>query len=124
MDKDHRNLSYLMNVPWPLIGVVTLNLIFSTMSDVFAKYWGITNNSTWLYAGLAVNVLTVFFYMYAIRLGGLAITTSVILLITIAISVAFGSFFFHEQVRLSQWIGIGIGFIAVLLISGVFVSSH
>jgi drug/metabolite transporter (DMT)-like permease len=112
----------IMNIPWPLIGVVVLNLIFSTTSDIFAKYWGITNNPVWLYSGLAVNVLTVFFYMYAIRLGGLAITTSVILLITIAISVAFGFFFFHEQVRPSQWIGIGVGFVAVVLISGIFVS--
>jgi drug/metabolite transporter (DMT)-like permease len=113
-----------MQIPWLLVGVVTLNLTFSTISDIFAKYWGITNNANWLYAGLAVNLLTVFFYMYAIRLGGLAITTSVILLITIAISVMFGFFFFHEHVSLSQWIGIGVGVVAVILISGIFIPSR
>jgi drug/metabolite transporter (DMT)-like permease len=109
---------------WLLIVVVILNLTFSTISDVFAKYWGITNDQNWLYAGLAVNALTVFFYMYSIRLGGLAITTSVILLITIAISVGLGFFLFHEQVHASQWVGIGVGFIAVVLISGILIPSR
>ncbi len=113
-----------MTINWLLIGVVALNLIFSTICDVFAKYWGITNNQNWLYAGLAINLLTVFFYMYSIRLGGLAITTSVILLITIAISVVLGFFFFHEQVSTSQWVGIGVGFLAIILISGIFIPSR
>ena len=113
-----------MNVNWLLVGVISLNLLFSTICDVFAKYWGITNNPNWLYAGLAINFLTVFFYMYAIRLGGLAITTSVILLITIAIGVGLGYFFFHEHISFSQWIGIGLGFIAVILISGMFIPAR
>ncbi|HEV3245147.1 MAG TPA: EamA family transporter [Candidatus Paceibacterota bacterium] len=107
-----------MTIDWLLIEVVALNSFFSTICDMCAKYWGITGSQYWLYAGLAINLFTVFFYMYAIRLGGLAITTSVILLITIAISVALGFFFFHEQVHLSQWIGIGVGFVAITLISG------
>ena len=110
-----------MNIPWLLVGVVVLNLTFSTICDVFAKYWGLTNNFNWLYAGLAFDLLTSFFYMDSIRLGGLAIVPSIILLITLAISVLLGFFFFHEQIHFSQWIGIGTGFIAVLLISGVFV---
>lgn len=104
---------------WLLIGVVVLNLTFSTLSDICAKFWGIQNNQNWLYLGLALNVATTFFYMAAIRLGGLAITTSIILLITIAISVALGFLAFHEHITISQWIGIGIGFIAVALISGL-----
>jgi drug/metabolite transporter (DMT)-like permease len=108
-----------MNLPWLLIIVVLLNLSFSTLSDILAKYWGITNNNTFLIVGMVVNVFTTFFYMYAIRLGGLAITTSIMLLTTIGISVALGFFFFHEAVRPSQWVGIAIGFIAIVLISGV-----
>lgn len=109
---------------WFLIGVVALNLFFSTLSDICAKYWGLTNNQYWLYIGLFLNIFTVFFYMYSIRLGGLAITTSVILLITIAISVGLGFFAFHETVHYSQWVGIGVGFIAVMLISGVFLPAR
>jgi chloramphenicol-sensitive protein RarD len=108
-----------MNTSWLLVRAVVLNIAFSTISDVFAKYWGITNDQRWLFAGLAVNLLTVFFYMYSIRVGGLAVTASVILLITIAISVVLGFFVFHERVRPSQWVGIGFGFVAVVLISGV-----
>jgi|ERR1700733_1394138 drug/metabolite transporter (DMT)-like permease len=113
-----------MNLDWILIGVVALNLFFSTICDVCAKYWGITNNWNWLYVGLALNIITIFFYMYSIRLGGLAITTSVILLITMAISVSLGFFFFHEQVHYSQWIGIGAGFLAIILISGTLLPAR
>jgi drug/metabolite transporter (DMT)-like permease len=86
-------------INWFLIVIVTLNLTFSTISDIFAKYWGLTGNRNLLFAGLAI-------------------TTSVILVITIAISVALGFLFFHEQVHASQWVGIAIGFVAVILISG------
>ncbi|MES2225832.1 MAG: EamA family transporter [Patescibacteria group bacterium] len=87
---------------------------------MLAKYWGITNNQNLLYVGLLANVFTAFFYMYAIRLGGLAITASVMLLLTLSISVGLGFFFFHEAVRPSQWVGIGIGLVAIILISGMF----
>lgn len=113
-----------MNISWLLIAVVALNLTFSTISDVCAKYWGITNNQSWLYVGMTVNLLTMFFYMYAIRLGGIAITSSVVLLITIAISVVIGFHFFNEPISVSQWVGIGLGFVAVVLISGILIPSR
>jgi drug/metabolite transporter (DMT)-like permease len=113
-----------MIIDWLLIEVVALNLFFSTFCDMCAKYWGITNNQNWLYAGLAINMITIFLYMYAVKLGGLAITTSVILLITMAISVSLGFFFFHEQIHLSQWMGIGVGFLAVILISGILIPAR
>lgn len=106
---------------WLLIGVVALNLIFSTLSDVMAKYWGITNSNLWLWIGLAFNIPTVFFYMSAIRLGGLAITTTIMLVLTMTISVGLGYFIFHELVTPSQWLGIGAGIFSILLISGLVV---
>ncbi len=104
---------------WLLITVIALNLAFSTLSDITAKYWGITNSNLWLYIGLILNIPTVFFYMSAIRLGGLAITIPIVLLLTIIISVALGYLMFHETVTGSQWLGIGIGIISILLISGL-----
>jgi drug/metabolite transporter (DMT)-like permease len=114
----------LMGANWALITVVALNLTFSTVCDICAKYWGITDNPMWLYVGMALNLATVFFYMDAIRLGGLAIVSSMILLITIAISVVIGFFFFHEQIHITQWIGIVAGLCSVVLISGMLVSVH
>ena len=113
-----------MAINWFFIGVIVLNLLFSTIVDVFAKFWGITNNQNWLYAGLAVNLLTTFFFMYSIRLGGLAVTTSIMLLITMAINVTFGFYFFQESIHPTQWLGIVIGFLAVVLISGLFVPTR
>jgi drug/metabolite transporter (DMT)-like permease len=113
-----------MGANWSFITAALLNLFFSTLCDVLAKYWGITNNPTWLWVGLALNLPTVFFYMDSIRMGGLVITSSVILLITIAISVLIGFFFFHEQVHLSQWVGIATGLLSIVLISGLLVPAH
>ena len=108
-----------MIVNWPLISVILLNLFFSTICDMFAKYWSVTGNQSWLYGGVVLNLLTIFFYMCAIRLGGLAITSALVLLITVAISVSLGAFYFHEPVHLSQWIGIALSVPALILISGV-----
>lgn len=108
-----------MKTQWLLIGAVVLNLIFSTTSDILAKYWGITDNLKYLFLGLAVNALTVFFYMAAIKYGTLAITMPIVLIITIIISVGVGHFFFHESMNLTQWVGIAVGIVAVALISGI-----
>ena len=105
---------------WFLVLAVGLNLIFSTICDILSKYWGITNNIKFLYVGLTLNLITAFFYMFAVKVGGLAITTSIMLLLTMAISVSLGFIFFHEQVSTSQWVGIILGFFSVVLISGVF----
>ena len=43
-------------------------------------------------------------------------TTATVLIITILINVAIGSFIFDERIDSLQWIGIGLGIIAISLI--------
>jgi drug/metabolite transporter (DMT)-like permease len=77
-------------------------------------------NMNWFYFGLAFNLVAVTTFTFLIRFGGLAISTSVVLLLTILINVLFGYLLFQEKIEPLQWIGIGLGLIAVILISNLY----
>lgn len=109
-----------MKINWVLLGFVALNLTFSTIGDICAKLWGLSNGHKWFYIGLAVNLITIAAFMAIVRLGGLAIATSVVLILTIMINVFLGYIIFHEKVTPGQWFGVGLGLIAILLILEVF----
>lgn len=104
--------------------VLVLNLTLSTIADVSTTVSRVSNNLNWFYVGLAFNILAVSTFTFLIRIGGLAISTSIILLLTILINVLFGAIMFHENITYLQWAGIAIGFVAVILISGMFAPTH
>src|SRR3990167_3972983 len=108
-----------MNINWTLLVVILINLTFSTLGDIFAKMWGITGQQKWLYIGLPINVVTIFFYMLIVKLGSLAIHTTIVLIITIIISVSLGFFMFGEKISFSQWLGIAVGLSGIPLIMGL-----
>jgi drug/metabolite transporter (DMT)-like permease len=101
---------------WSLIMAVALTLTFSTIGDVCAKLWGLTNDQKWIVIGLPVNFLTILMFMIVVRLGGLAIPTAVTLLLTIVINVSVGIAVFGEQVNVIQGIGLALGIVAIFLI--------
>ena len=72
-----------------LILVMFLNLSFSTMMDVFAKYWGITNDMKYFYYSLLASSFTMVFYILMIKYGSLTISAPIALLATMMISVSF-----------------------------------
>lgn len=99
---------------------LAINLTLSTIADVLTATSRATNNINYFYFGLAFNIAAVSIFTFLIRIGGLAISTSIILLLTILINVLFGFFMFHEKIEPLQWVGIVVGFIAVILISNVY----
>ena len=109
-----------MKINWLLIGIIAVNLIFSTLGDICAKLWGITNHQKWLYIGLALNLVTILAFMGIVRTGGLAIAATIVLIITIIIGVMVGHFVFGESIFFIQWVGIVLGLIAIPLILGIF----
>lgn len=106
-----------MRLNWLLLTVMAFNLFFSTLGDVSAKLWGVTTNPKWLYFGFFINIMTVLTFMVVIRLGGLAIATAVVLLLTILINTIIGFAIFGEALSLSQWVGIGLALVAIALLS-------
>ena len=109
-----------MQTPRLLVGVIALNLIFSTVGDAMAKIWGITNHLLWLWVGLGINVFTIFFFMVAVKLGGLAVNTTIILILTIVLNVFVGFLIFHEKIAPVQWFGIALGLIAIVFVADLF----
>lgn len=103
---------------WILVLVIALNLAFSTVGDICAKLWGETQGPHWLIIGLLVNLVTIFFFMLAIRLGTLATTTALVLLLTLLINATVGFLVFHERINPSQWAGMALGCVAIFLIAG------
>jgi len=99
---------------------LAINLTLSTIADVSTAISRATNNIHWFYVGLAFNIAAVSIFTYLIRIGGLAISTSIILLLTILINVFFGFLVFHEKIEPLQWVGIGMGVVAVVLISNMY----
>jgi EamA domain-containing membrane protein RarD len=108
-----------MKINWPIILAVAINLTFSTFGDISAKLWGLTSNQRWFYIGLPINIITIIAFMFIVRLGGLAIPTTIVLILTILINVILGFLLFKEVVSFEQFIGVGLAIIAIPLLLGI-----
>jgi|GEM_PF-1256841 len=108
-----------MNLNWTLIGIAAANLTLSTAGDICAKLWGMPGGQKWLYIGMAINVFTIFSFMAVVRWGGLAVSSTVVLILTIVLNTLVGAFIFRESVAPTQWAGIALGVIAIVLVSGL-----
>ncbi len=102
--------------------VLALNLTVSTIGDALAKFSSVTNNNNWFYIGLVFNIVAITTFMLLIRMGGLAVSTSVTLLLTILCNVLVGIFVFHENIDTFQLVGIWMGVLAIILISNAYKS--
>src|SRR3989338_10320479 len=97
----------------PLIIAVVINLTFSTLGDICAKLWGLTNNEKWFYIGLPINLVTIIAFMFIVRMGGLAIPTTIVLILTILLNVGIGFLIFNEAIIFAQWVGIVMALVAI-----------
>ncbi len=109
-----------MKINWALVGFVVANLTFSTLGDVCAELWGVSGLINWFYIGLGINLFTMVSFMLVIRTGGLAITSAVVLILTIILNVSIGAIVFKEPILLQQWLGIALGIFAIFLILNLF----
>jgi len=105
-----------MKLTLALLASIAANLACSTIGDICSELWRTTGGHEWFYIGFGVNIFTVLFFMIAIRLGGLSITTAFVLIITILTNVGIGHFVFNESVNSVQWAGVILGIIAITLV--------
>ncbi len=108
-----------MNTNWPIFITITVNLLFSSLGDVCAKLWGVTGNHNWFYAGIPISIITILSYMVIVKQGGLAVPTTIVLILTIILNVLIGFLIFHEKVAAGQWVGIALGVLSVLFTAGI-----
>jgi drug/metabolite transporter (DMT)-like permease len=105
-----------MKTSWLLIGLLCLNLILATAGDTSAKLWAITPGHKWLWITLAISIFTTLTYMLVVRESGLAVGSTIMLLLTILSTCLIGFFVFQEQITGTQWIGIALGFVAIFFL--------
>ncbi len=109
-----------MNTSWVLIGFLALNLALSVTADAIAKVWAVTDRVVWMYAGLGVSVISMITFMFIVRHGGLGVGSSLALLLVMVGNVLIGFLFFKEAIAPEQWVGIALGFVAVVLLLNIF----
>jgi drug/metabolite transporter (DMT)-like permease len=109
-----------MNVNWLFIAFLGLNFILSTAGDTAAKLWAINPGQKWLWITLGINVFTSLTFMLVIRQSGLAIGSTIMLLLTMASTFLIGFLIFKEHIATGQWVGIALAFVAVLFLSNIF----
>jgi hypothetical protein len=104
---------------WILLGFLAINLTLATLGDIAAKIWAINSSPKWFLVSLGINIVTVITFMFVVREGGLAIGSSIALLLTMITLTCAGFFIFHEHITLSQWVGIGLGILSASLMLGL-----
>ncbi len=109
-----------MNINWLFFIFLGLNFILSTTGDTTAKLWAIHPGQKWLWITLAINVFTSITFMLVIRESGLAIGSAIMLLLTMLSTLLIGYLIFKEHIANGQWVGIALGFIAVLFLLKIF----
>lgn len=101
------------------MGFLAINLILATLGDIAAKIWAVNPTQKWFLISMGINIVTLITFMFVIREGGLAIGSSIALLLTMMALTCAGFFIFKEHISLEQWIGIGLGIFAVVLMLGL-----
>lgn len=104
---------------WALIGLLALNVGFALTTNVLAKMWALHQQPRALAVALSTGLLAIVTFILIIRAGGLAVGSSVALLLTLIGNVLFGFLYFKEVLSTGQWAGIILGFVAVLLILNI-----
>jgi drug/metabolite transporter (DMT)-like permease len=108
-----------MKISLLFIVLLGLNFILSTAGDTAAKLWAINPGQKWLLITIAINVFTTISFMLVIRQSGLAVGSTIMLLLTMVSTFLIGYLIFKEQITSGQWVGIALGFCAVLFLLNV-----
>ncbi len=106
-----------MKINWLFIGFLALNFVLSTAGDTAAKVWAVNPGHKWLWITIALSAITSISFMLVIRQSGLAIGSTIMLLLTMVATFLIGFLVFKEHISTGQWVGIALGFIAILFLS-------
>jgi drug/metabolite transporter (DMT)-like permease len=108
-----------MSMSWLFILFLVLNFILSTAGDTAAKVWADNPGHKWFWITIVLSAITSVSFMLVIRQSGLAIGSTIMLLLTMASTFLIGFLYFKEHIATGQWIGIALAFVAVLFLSNL-----
>lgn len=101
----------------PIILLITIAALTTIGGDYLGKLWSVNLQPWAFWAGFALYALTTFFYFPTLLREGLIVTS---ILWTVLATVGFliiGYFVFGENLSTTQWIGVGLGVLAVGILS-------
>ncbi len=108
-----------MKTSWLFFTFLGLNFILSTVADTSAKIWAVNPGHKWFWTTVALSALTSVSFMLVIRQSGLAIGSTIMLLLTMTSTFLIGFLVFKEYITSGQWVGIVLAFVAILFLSGI-----
>lgn len=117
--KFHNMLKYWISIAQkiPLLVLILISASSVVLGDYFAKSWSVSQRG-WLFGGAFIAYgLSSIFYVPTLMREGLVVTS---LLWTITATAGFliiGLVLFREQLTMGQWIGIGFGVTALVILS-------
>jgi glucose uptake protein GlcU len=96
----------------PLIGLI----FFEMIADIFAKEYSLRGGWFW-FISLACYIIGNSFWLYSIRHGsGLARGADIFAVSTAILATFIGVYYFNENLRALQMIGIAFGIVSLVLI--------
>jgi len=85
--------------------------------DYFAKRWSIDRGNIFFWLAIVFYALASQFYLPTLLKHGLIFTSIIWVILSTAGFILMGTVVFHEELGLRQWIGVTLGFFAILLLS-------
>ncbi|MFH0834454.1 MAG: EamA family transporter [Patescibacteria group bacterium] len=86
------------------------------LGDFFGKMWSVKNTSFWLASSLAIYFLGSVLFISAIKKSSLSLAVATAPLAIALTGILFGYFYFGERLSIFQYLGIGLGVIALALL--------
>ena len=108
-----------MKITWLFIGFLVLNFVLSTAGDTSAKVWADNPGLKWFVITIILSAITSVSFMLVIRQSGLAVGSTIMLLLTMVSTFLIGFLVFKEHITLGQWTGVVLGFVAILFLTGL-----
>jgi multidrug transporter EmrE-like cation transporter len=96
----------------PLLGLIG----FEVIADIFAKEYSLKGGLLW-FGAIMSYVIANSFWLYSLKHGaGLARGATIFSVSTAVLATIIGVYFYHEELKTFQIIGIAFGMVALILI--------
>lgn len=101
---------------WVFIIFILIAVMFEVLADVLLKKWAIEDRNTILIAGFALYFISTVFWAFSLRHESFSKAIVVVTLLNLILGIGFGLLYFKDELTILQKIGIGMGFLSILLL--------
>lgn len=99
------------------IAIILLVSVVSLLADLFLKKASDINNNFMLFLGIFLYAIDALLWFYAYKYSKFSTVGIIYSLFIIFSSILIGIFFFKEKIALKEVIGIGLGIVAMYLLT-------